>query len=62
VGLQEVRWDQGGTVRARDYNFLYGKGSANNELETGFFVGRKGMPGTVIRHKIFCLSVFYLRT
>jgi exonuclease III len=25
VGLQEVRWDSGGTVRARDYNFFYGK-------------------------------------
>ena len=21
VGEQEVRWDEGGTVRARDYNF-----------------------------------------
>ena len=25
VGVQEVRWDNGGTVRAGDYNF-YGKG------------------------------------
>jgi len=26
VGVQEVRWDKGGgTVRAGDYNFLYGK-------------------------------------
>ena len=23
-GAQEVRWDKGGTVRAGDYNFLYG--------------------------------------
>jgi hypothetical protein len=22
VGVQEVRWDKGGTVRAGDYNFL----------------------------------------
>jgi len=26
------------TVRAVDYNFLYGKGSENYELGTGFFV------------------------
>ena len=25
VGVQEVRWDKGGTVRAGDYNFIYGK-------------------------------------
>jgi len=26
VGVQEVRWDKEGTVRAGDYNFFYGKG------------------------------------
>ena len=26
VGVQEVRWDKEGTIRAGDYNFLYGKG------------------------------------
>jgi len=26
VGVQEVRWDKGGTVRAGDYNYSYGKG------------------------------------
>jgi hypothetical protein len=25
VGVQEFRWDKGGTVRAGDYNFFYGK-------------------------------------
>jgi hypothetical protein len=25
VGVQEVRWDKGGTVRSGDYNFFYGK-------------------------------------
>jgi len=25
VGVQEVRWDKGGTVGAGDYNFLYRK-------------------------------------
>ena len=27
AGVQEVRWDKGGTVRAGDYDFTYGKGN-----------------------------------
>jgi hypothetical protein len=27
VGVQEVRWDGGGTERAGEYTFFYGKGN-----------------------------------
>jgi hypothetical protein len=34
VGVHEVRWDKEGTVRAGDYNFLYGKGNEIHQLGT----------------------------
>ena len=40
MGVQEVRWDKAGTVRAGDYtrNCFYGKAKENHQLGTGFFV------------------------
>jgi len=34
VGVQEVRWDKEGTVRAGDYSFFYGKGNENHQFGT----------------------------
>ena len=36
VGVQEVRRDKGGTVRAGDYYIFYAKENQNHQLGTGF--------------------------
>jgi exonuclease III len=41
VGVQEVRWDRGGTKPAGKYTVFYRKGNDNHELSTGFFVQKR---------------------
>ena len=44
VGVQEVRWDKGGTAGAGDYTFFYGKRNENHQLGTEFFVHQGIVP------------------
>jgi hypothetical protein len=41
VGVQEVRWDGGGTEPAGEYTFFYGKGNENHEIGARFFAHRR---------------------
>jgi len=41
VGLQDFRWDKGGTERREVYDFFYGKGNEIHQLGTCSFVQRR---------------------
>jgi hypothetical protein len=41
VGVQEVRWEGGGTEPVGEYTFFCGKGNENHELGTGFLVHKR---------------------
>jgi hypothetical protein len=46
VGVQEIRWDTGGTELAEKYTctFVYGKWNGSNELDPGFVVRKRIIP------------------
>jgi hypothetical protein len=41
VGVQEVRWEKGGTERAEDCTSFYGQGNGDHRLGTGFSVHKR---------------------
>jgi hypothetical protein len=41
LGVEDVRWDGGGTERAGEYAFFCGKENENHELGTGFFIHKR---------------------
>jgi hypothetical protein len=41
VGVQETRWDRGGTKPAHQNTIFHGKGNQNHELGTDFFVHKR---------------------
>jgi exonuclease III len=41
VGVEEVRWEKGGTEQAEDYTFFYAQGNGDHQLGTGFFVHKR---------------------
>jgi hypothetical protein len=41
VGVQEVRWEGGGTEPAGEHTLCYGKGNENHKLGTVFFVYKR---------------------
>ena len=59
MGVQEVRWDGEGTIRAGDYNFFHGKGNNNHQLGKGFFVHHR-MVSAVKRVEIVSNRVSYI--
>jgi exonuclease III len=41
VGVQEVRWEKGGTERAEDCTFFLGQGNGDHQLGTGCLIHKR---------------------
>jgi hypothetical protein len=62
VGVQEVRWDKAGTIRAGDYTLFYGKRNDNHQLGTGFFVHQRILPAVkkVVKFALRSINLLFL--
>jgi hypothetical protein len=69
VGVQEVRWDKGGTERGGDFNFLNGKGISwefpeyHMKIILGDFnakVGRKNIFKPTVGNESLCQDSNYI--
>jgi hypothetical protein len=59
AGVQEVRWDKGGTEPASDYTFFYENGNADHHLGTDFFAHKRIM-SAVKRVDFVCDRMSYM--
>jgi hypothetical protein len=59
VGVQEVRWETGGTEQAEDYTFIYGKGNEDHQLGKGFF-NNKRIISAIIRVEFVWVWMSYV--
>jgi hypothetical protein len=41
VGVQEVRWEKGGTEWAEDCTFFHGEWNGDHQFEAGFFIHKR---------------------
>jgi exonuclease III len=59
VGVQEVRWEKGGTERAEDYTLFYGLGNEDHQLGRGFSVNKRIL-SAVRRVELICDRMSYI--
>jgi hypothetical protein len=58
LGVQEARWDRGGTKPAGKYTFVYGKGNENHGLGSSFIIHME-IVSTIIRRKFLSIVIIY---